>query len=418
MSSPAITAYCEAHLPATLDLLREMVSINSFTTNPRGVNRLGELTAKLFRPLGFTPHFIDPENDAHGRHLLLRRSGHSASPSVALISHLDTVFSEEEEARHEFAWRPRGGRIHGPGTCDIKGGTALIHLTLGAIRAGWPNVFDEANWIIGFNSCEEVASNDFTQICHRELPANTRACLVFEGDGDTADGCALVVGRKGRATFSIEAEGRAAHAGSQHRRGINAIAQLAQVVTEIDRLTDHAAGVTVNVGTFHGGSVINRVPHFARAELEMRAFSPEAYAKTRDRILALGGSGSVRSVDDAQACRVKVRLETETHPWPTNPRTDALLRLWQEAGRGLGIEVRSETRGGLSDGNHLWDRFPTLDGLGPRGDFAHCSEHAEDGTKQQEFVDATSFVPKAVLNATAIARLLAMRETEPNQESE
>ena len=64
-----------------------------------------------------------------------------------------------------------------------------------------------------------------------------------------------------------------------------------------------------------------------------------------------------------------------------------------------------EERGGLSDGNLLWDLAPTIDGLGPCGDNDHCSERSADGTKEPEYVDLDSFVPKALLNVLAIVDL-------------
>jgi glutamate carboxypeptidase len=70
------------------------------------------------------------------------------------------------------------------------------------------------------------------------------------------------------------------------------------------------------------------------------------------------------------------------------------------------MRVSQEQRGGLSDGNLLWERFPTLDGLGPAGNNAHCSERSPDGSKDQEYVLVGSFVPKALLNALAIMRLV------------
>ena len=60
----------------------------------------------------------------------------------------------------------------------------------------------------------------------------------------------------------------------------------------------------------------------------------------------------------------------------------------------------------MSDGNLIWDAVPTLDGLGPWGDNDHCSERSADGSKLPEYVDATSFVPKAALNTIAILNLL------------
>ena len=58
-----------------------------------------------------------------------------------------------------------------------------------------------------------------------------------------------------------------------------------------------------------------------------------------------------------------------------------------------------------ADGNALWNSFPTLDGLGPRGEHSHCSEHDPAEGKEQEWVDVDSFVPKMVLNTVALLRL-------------
>jgi glutamate carboxypeptidase len=51
---------------------------------------------------------------------------------------------------------------------------------------------------------------------------------------------------------------------------------------------------------------------------------------------------------------------------------------------------------------------PTIDGLGPAGGNAHCSERSLDGSKDQEYVRISSFVPKASLNSLAILKLLGV----------
>jgi glutamate carboxypeptidase len=106
---------------------------------------------------------------------------------------------------------------------------------------------------------------------------------------------------------------------------------------------------------------------------------------------------------------VTLEITSETSPWPVNPSTESLLRLWVESGTALGLSVEGEIRGGLSDGNHLWEGVPTLDGLGPSGGNAHCSERNPEGTKLPEYVLPGSFPPKALLNAVAIGRLLESR---------
>jgi glutamate carboxypeptidase len=405
MNIDSFRASSERHLPAALDFLREMVGMNSFTTNVEGVNAVAGIVGEQFSALSFSASSA-PAQPGHGRHLFLTSVRRKYRPTLVLVSHLDTVFPPEEEVRNDFAWRREGDRIYGPGTNDIKGGTALIWLMLAAMRDVAPEVFAAANWIVALNACEEVDSADFGAACGRVLPADAKACLIFEADGGEGDRFSVVGSRKGRATFTVRVEGRGAHAGGGHARGANAIVQLAEMVTRLAGLTDYAAEVTVNVGTISGGTVNNRVPHEATATLEMRAFDMEAYARTKSAILAMAGEGTVRS-EDGHACRVFVTLADETVPWPVNEQTDRLVEIWKSAGSELGLRVAREARGGLSDGNVLWQRFPTLDGLGPRGENSHCSEQSADGSKVQEWVDAASFVPKALLNARAISRMLA-----------
>jgi len=97
-------------------------------------------------------------------------------------------------------------------------------------------------------------------------------------------------------------------------------------------------------------------------------------------VKSLAGLGSVRSPADAFPCRVQVEVLSEIPAWPANDRTEALFRIWNDAAARLELPLEPEKRGGLSDGNWIWDHAPTLDGLGPHGDNDHCSERSADGT--------------------------------------
>src|SRR5437899_7908663 len=97
MQLDRLTSCCEQRLPETLELLREMVGINSFTENAEGVNRLSRFVAGAFLPLGFGASFHEATHPSYGKHLVLRRASIPGAPTIALVSHLDTVFTEEEE---------------------------------------------------------------------------------------------------------------------------------------------------------------------------------------------------------------------------------------------------------------------------------------------------------------------------------
>lgn len=105
-------------------------------------------------------------------------------------------------------------------------------------------------------------------------------------------------------------------------------------------------------------------------------------------------------------------------PWEVNTGTEMLIQAWARAavelsadanakgdagvgGDATGASVThtifSEHRGGLSDGNHMWRIWPTIDGLGVAGGDAHRSG--------AEYVEWGAFEEKVVLNCLAVIEL-------------
>ncbi len=400
--------YLQNKLPFYLDTLKQMVSINSFTDNADGVNALGNLTAEVFAELGFTAKRVQADTPTFGKHLVMTRpNAPENAPVIGLVSHLDTVFPPEEEIQNNFSWREEGDRIYGPGTVDIKGGTVGMFMLLDALKALAQQTFENVNWVLLLNAAEERLSRDFGRLCLERLPNNTLAALVFEGGRMQNNTFSLVVTRKGRAQYTVKTFGKSAHAGNNHHLGANAVLQMAYTVQQIAALTNYDHHLTFNVGVIKGGSVVNRVPHYAETAVEMRAFSGKVFDKGVEKILALNGPGRVTSADGSYTCRVEVELHCQTPPWSHNPATNHLYALWEAAARELGAQTTPDNRGGLSDGNLIWRAIPTLDGLGPSGANAHSAEHNPDENKEQEYVLASSFVPKTVLNLNAILKLLS-----------
>ncbi len=405
--------FLEDRLPEFLDLLQQMVSINSFTANPQGVNKLGDLTADAFARLGFASEFIQATDFVFGKHLIMTRparlSNRAPAPAIGLISHLDTVYPEAEERDNDFHWRVAGKRIYGPGVYDIKGGTIMILMILAALQAVAPDFFDSITWIVLLNAAEESLVPDFGKICQGRLNGSTLAALVFEGGdiaGAESNEFRFVVARKGMARYRIAVEGKAAHAGTSHEQGASAILQMADVIQRVAGFTDYQQAITFNVGTVAGGTVINRVPHQASAFVEMRAFSPTVFDEGADKMAALNDYSTVQSANGSYPCRVQVDVLGRWEPWARNEGSNELLALWRDTGQMLGLTIESQERGGLSDGNWTWQQVPTIDGLGPAGGNAHCSQREEDGSKDQEYILPDSFVPKALLNLLAIVRLV------------
>jgi glutamate carboxypeptidase len=138
----------------------------------------------------------------------------------------------------------------------------------------------------------------------------------------------------------------------------------------------------------------------------MRAFDEAIFEEGVSNILSLNDLSTVHSNDGAFACRVTAKVMTTVPPWSRNQQTDHLFEIWQDTAECLGYAAVAEERAGLSDGNYFWHELPTIDGLGPAGGNAHCSERSADGIKDQEYVLPATFVPKALLNTMAILNLL------------
>lgn len=402
--SSELTDYLTYHLPEALTFLEHLVEVNSFTSNGFGVSEVARRTAAQFNPLGFREELVPSHDPQHGPHLFLHRPG-SGSKKILLVTHSDTVFPPEEEIANDFHWRPEleEGRIYGPGTIDIKGGTAMIWLVLKAFQEFEPARFEATTWIIAANASEEVVSVDFCERCVEQSGGQADVVLIFEGGNMAPDFSSfqIVTARKGKADVCISVSGRASHAGGAHARGRNAIVQLASVIQQAAALTDYEQNVTVNIGHVRGGTVVNRVPHFAEIELEMRAFEPSTLHRTLAALHALAEAEP--AVPDTVTM---VQTLGESPPWPESEGSLRILETFQRAAASLGVTVGSEQRSGLSDANYLHIIGPTVDGLGPDGDNDHCSERSEDGTKVPEYVRTPSFVPKSVLNVRFLSMFL------------
>ena len=125
-----------------------------------------------------------------------------------------------------------------------------MFFALRALRAVDAEAYAELKLRMIVVSDEEVGSPSSTTL-YEELAPKTSFALVFEA-GRVED--KIVTSRKGAAGFKIKAAGRAAHAGNNHKQGVNAIGGLALLVPFLESITDYDRGVTLNVGMFHGGT--------------------------------------------------------------------------------------------------------------------------------------------------------------------
>jgi glutamate carboxypeptidase len=370
---------------AMLELLRELVEINSFTEHREG----GEaVAAVLARELRAIPELAvdEVESARYARHLVVstRAAAATVEGAVALIGHHDTVFPPGTFE----GFRVEGDVARGPGVLDMKGGLVIQIETLRALsRAG---VLADLPVRLVVVSDEEIGSPEGAPILSRAV-RGAACALVFEA-GRAAD--AIITARKGTGSVHAVATGRAAHAGNAHERGANAIWALSRFIDRAQSLTDYTTGVTISAGRVAGGHSKNTVPDHAEAWLDLRY------------VHALDGEELVAALEacarDASAGVPGTSIALVGGlARPPLERTDANVALCREyaacaRAAGLGDGEAPLMGGGSDASTSAALGVPSIDGLGPRGTGFHTKD---------ERIEIATLAPKA----EALARFLLGR---------
>ncbi len=352
-------------------LTREWVEINSYTENTDGVNAVGARLKAAFALPSLRLH-VASGGGVFGEHLFWRTP--APGKPIAVVGHHDTVFPPG----HFEGWREDGGRVHGPGVLDMKGGLAVVRTALAALDD--VGALRELPVVVASVADEEVGSVDSRP--HLEEAARDASCaLVFES-GRVND--AIVTRRRGTGAVRVVAQGRAAHAGNAHREGINAIWAVAHVIDAAQKLTDYARGLTVNAGLVKGGTSKNTVPEHAEAAFDLR-FETVADAHGLMDALRLACAGAA-----AAGPGVTVPHEGGPNrlPMERTPASAALYEEYAACARAVGLEAgEMPIVGGGSDANTLAALgVPAIDALGPRGAGFHT---------KNEYAESATFLPKA-----------------------
>ncbi len=359
---------------AALDLLRGLVEMESPSTDKVAVDRVVRFVADRARVAGAEVTIIPQER--WGDHLLARWG--AGEGGFLLLCHLDTVWPTGTLA--ERPWRVEGERVFGPGVYDDKASAAIILTALEGLQA--MNLSPRYPVTVLFNSDEEVGSPSSRPLIEAEA---ARARVVFCVEPARPDG-ALKVWRKGTGRYTVTALGRAAHAGADHEKGINAIEELAHQVLRLQRMTDYGAGTTVNVGRIEGGTRANVVPDQASVRVDIRVKTMAEWERISAAITALQPF--------LPGARLMVEGGMSRPPMEASPVTLEPFRRAQDIAAGLGLTLTADGTGGASDANFTAAMgIPTLDGLGALGDGAHS-------------VDEYVLIPSLVERSALLAALL------------
>jgi glutamate carboxypeptidase len=370
-----LPAVMTQRLPQILADIEELVRCESPSADLAAVAASADMVARIgARLAGAAPERIVIDGRTHLRWRLGGAARDEEAPPgegpprVLLLAHHDTVWPIGSLATHPFS--VDDGVLRGPGCFDMKTGLVLALHAVAVLLAS-----PQAPLRAPGGGCAEVTilvtgDEEVGSLTSRELieaeASGCRAALVLEA---SADGGAIKTARKGTSMYRVRALGRAAHAGLEPERGINATVELARQVLAVAGIADARRGTTVTPTVLAAGRTLNTVPDEGTFEVDVRAWddAEQARVDTAMRALAPVTPGA--------------RLEVTGGPnRPALPESAsaALFERARALAAGLGLPPLEQAAvGGASDGNLTAGAgTPTLDGLGAVGGGAHAdNEH-------------------------------------------
>lgn len=295
---------------------------------------------------------------------------------VLLLGHFDTVWPAGTVDQWPFALD--GAIATGPGVCDMKSGIVQMLTAL--------SLLPDTSRVGLLLTCDEETGSTTSRPLIEQQARRSRAVLV--GEPSTEQG-ALKVARKGGSMYRISVRGRAAHAGVEPHRGVNAAVELAHQVLAVRSFAAGDTSVTPTV--LSAGSMTNQVPESAVFCVDVRAWTRGELERV-DRMM----HAMTPLLDDAV---LVVGGGINRYPLPEAVALP-LLDLARRAGRRLGLpDLQGAHAPGASDANFTGSLgVATLDGLGGVGGGSHA---------RSEWVDVTQMPARAALLAGLIAGVLA-----------
>jgi len=373
--------------PALLETLKALVSIESGSRDTEGLGRIADLIAERLRALGGQVELVEASNIYKmedtpaqiGKMVRATFTG-TGDKKILLIAHMDTVYQRGTLEKQPF--RIDGDRAYGLGIADDKQGVAVILHTLAMLKALDFKAFGTLTVLI--NADEEISSPGSRSLLTK-LGAEHDATFSVEGSRVESDKLSLATA--GIASFTMNVEGRASHAGSSPERGINAIYELAHQMLQTRNLSDPETGLKMNWTVVNGGRVRNMIPPNAQAQADVRVLKIEDYdgieKKVRERI-------KNKLLPDS---KVDVIFERRRPPLELTPASRALAKYAQQVYREIGknLVVDEVAEGGGTDAAFasLETKAPVIERFGLQGFGAHSIE--------AEYVLISSIEPRLYL---------------------
>lgn len=254
------------------ELLSDLVSIPSTFPNEHEV---GKYCKTFLEQIGFSVNRFElPGN----RPVLVATRGEG--PSLAFFGHMDTVpvYGSWGTNPHELV--EKEGRLYGLGSGDMKGGIAAFFSALESNK-------DAPAMVVLTSDEENNSAGAHLLSAHSELFRGIKLMVSAEPTEHGNEEGSILLGRRGRAVYSVTVKGVSSHA-AHPERGINAIEKAAELVVALKEFPlkkgTELGNQALFVREFSGESTSLSLPESASFQIDMHLVAGQDDASELSRL--------------------------------------------------------------------------------------------------------------------------------------
>ena len=366
-------------MPQTMQLLEELVNINSGTHNIQGVKNVGLILKKEFDNIGFTTEWISlPDSIKRAGHLVAHIKG-TKGKKLFLIGHLDTVFEPDMEPNPYK--KLNDSTATGQGVNDMKGGDMII---LSALKVLYKLGLLKNTSITAYFTGDEEKSGIPTSVSRADFIERAKQsdiALAFEG----AQGLNTVsTARRGSSGWQLTVTGKQAHSAGIFTSGYGSIYEASRIINTFREELSKEKYLTFNPGIFIGGADVNYDSGKIQGTVSGKTniISPITYVQGDLRFLSEKQKNTARekmrriaTTNNLGATSAAISFVDGIPSMEPTAGNNALVIILNKVSTDMGIGAT--TAGdpgsrGAGDISYIAKYLDCLDGLGASGKGAHA----------------------------------------------
>lgn len=303
------------------------IQIRSYSNEEEAV---ANLILQEMQKLNFDDAFIDSTGNVVGR------IGNGPT-IIHFDSHLDTVrvHDPDEWKIPPFSGEIENGYLWGRGSVDMK--SALCASVYAAVLAREKGYLQGKTLYITGTVCEEYCDGEGLKRLYKELSLKPDYCIICEPSNNI-----ITLGHNGKAQIRITTYGVSAH-GSAPEKGVNAVYEMAEIISRVDALNKSLFKENENRGTIVLSDItcisasLNAVPSECSIYLDRRlALGESLECVTEEMNTLVAGKNAaweVGTLHHTTWTGTKLEYEPMHNPWKIetdHPLAKGLINAYQD----------------------------------------------------------------------------------------